>query len=426
MRKFLFLSLAAAATLSSCNSGDSVAPDFEAELQPIQLGISNATLETETRGTGTVGGADTTSNKWKGQSFNVYMLCKDVAGKDSMAIAKFSGDEIYNNAPFVAPNGSAMNIATPVDARTKYYPSTRNFNFYAYRLDDAGTDAPSFDANNDSLSVPFSIDGSQDIMVAKAYLLTDGKIVPNQANLLKIGSTTAQKNANAERYYSAFSARHGVQPIFKFKHLLTRLKFQILPCNASATDPANGLVIDQIKVVSTKKSGVLTIAGKDDNTTGTLRQKITWGASGLFDYILQQRQAADADNNMNLETLASLDLQGAPYYSTTAVADGRQTDDKTAATQNIGEALLLAPEASYELHVIGHVNLKNKGVQTFDFKDTIKLSKGSFVAGSAYTVIVSVYGYEEMKISATLNAWNWAGTINLQPQETYVDDFATE
>lgn len=425
MRKFLFLSLAAAATLSSCNSGDSVAPDFDAELQPIQLGISNATLETETRGTGTVGDTSATANEWKGQNFNVYMLCKDVAGKDSMAIAKFSGAEIYNNAQFVAPNGGAMNIATPVDAQTKYYPSTRNFNFYAYRLDDAGTAAPSFDANNDSLSVPFSIDGSQDIMVAKAYLTTDANGA-KQSDLLYFGSTTSQKKANAARYYSAFSARHGVQPIFTFRHLLTRLNFQILPCNATATDPTNGLVIDQIKVVSTKKNGVLTIAGKDDNTTGTLRQKITWGAAGIFDYLLQQRQAADADKNMNLETLASLDLQGDPYYSTTAASDGRQTEDKAAAAQNIGEALLLAPEASYELHVIGHVNLKDKGVQNFDFKDVIKLSKGSFAAGSSYTVVVSVYGYEKMEVTAKLTAWKKGGTINLQPQETYVDGFATE
>jgi hypothetical protein len=180
-------------------------------------------------------------------------------------------------------------------------------------------------------------------------------------------------------------------------------------------------------VVSTKKNGVLTIAGKDDNTTGTLRQKITWGAAGIFDYFLQQRQAADADKNMNLETLASLDLQGKPYYSTTASADGRQTEDKVAATQNIGEALLLAPETSYELHVIGHVNLKDKpSVQNFDFKDVIKLSKGSFVAGTSYTVTVSIYGYEKMEVTAKLNPWNKGGNINLQPQETYVDGFATE
>jgi hypothetical protein len=425
MRKFLFLSLTAAATLSSCSSGESEAPDLDADVK-IQIGVSNAALEIETRGTGTVG--DTASaNEWKGQNFNVYMLCKNVSGNDSMAIAKFSGVDIYNNVQFTAPNGGATGVATPADPTTptKYYPSTRNFNFYAYRLDDAGTAEPSFDANNDSLSVPFSIDGSQDIMVAKAYLTYDANGA-KQADLLKIGSNTAQKKANGTRYYSAFSARHGVQPIFTFRHLLTRLNFQILPCNATATDPTNGLVIDQIKVVSTKKSGVLTIAGKDDNTTGTLRQKITWGAAGKFDYFLQQRQAADANKNMNLETLASLDLQNAPYYSTTPAADGRQTEVKANAALNIGEALLLAPEASYELHVIGHANLKDKGVQNFDFKDVIKLSKGSFAAGSAYTVVVSVYGYEKMEVTAKLTAWKLGGTINLQPQESYVDGFATE
>ena len=76
--------------------------------------------------------------------------------------------------------------------------------------------------------------------------------------------------------------------------------------------------------------------------------------------------------------------------------------------------------------MIGHVNLKDKGVQNFDFKDTIKLSKGSFAAGSSYTVVVSVYGYEKMEVTAKLTAWKKGGTINLQPQETYVDGFATE
>lgn len=421
MKKFLFLSLAAAAVLSSCESGDSSAPDFDSELVPIQLGVSNTVLET--RGTGTVGDTSATANVWKGQSFYVYMLCKDNDGLDSMAIAQFSGADIYNNRQFFAPNGSAMSSATPADGATNYYPSTRNFNFYAYRLDGANTIAPDFDANKDSLSVPFTIDGSQDIMVAKAYLTTvNGE---KQSDKIYIGSTSTQKKANAKRYYSAFSARHGVQPVFTFRHLLTRLQFQIVPCRAGATDPTNGIVIDSIKVVSTKKSGTLTIAGKDDNTTGTVRQKIWWSESDAKrnDFWLKQRQAADTDKNMDLEKLASIDLKGQPYYSTEAATDGRQTEDWTAAAINVGEAILLAPEASYEVHVIGHVDLVGKPAHKFDFKDTIKKS---FVAGTSYSIVVSIYGYEKMEMVANLTPWMKGATISLQPEETYVDGFATE
>lgn len=423
MKKFLFLSLAAAAVLSSCESGDSSAPDFDSELVPIQLGVSNAVLET--RGTGTVGDTSATDNVWKGQSFYVYMLCKNNEGLDSMAIAQFSGVDIYNNKQFFAPNGSVLSTATPADGATNYYPSTRNFNFYAYRLDGANTTSPDFDANKDSLSVPFAIDGSQDIMVAKAYLaIINGE---KQSDKIFIGKDTKEKKANAKRYYSAFSARHGVQPVFHFRHLLTRLQFQIIPSRAGATDPTNGIVIDSIKVVSTKKSGTLTIAGKDDNTTGTIRQKIWWSESDAKrnDFWLKQRQTTDTDKNMELKDLDPIDLKGLPYYSTVPATDGRQTEDKAAATINVGEAILLAPESNYELHVIGHVDLVGKPAHKFDFKDTVAI-KGGFVEGTSYTVTVSIYGYEKMEVIAYLTPWKKGATISLQPEETYVDGFATE
>ena len=395
------------------------------ELVPIQIGFGGGSVSVdETRGTGTVGGYQgTEENKWHSQKFYVYML-----KKGTMDIAKFKltpsdpGEDIYNNTLFTAPGTAfaGMNasetlpavsgIARPDDNKIKYYPAQDNYDFYAYRVDTLGTTigVPVF--AGDSLSVPFAIDGSQDIMVAKAIPTTD------EINALKAINGNA---ANANRYYSSFSARHGVQPNLNFKHLLTRLTFQVLP-KGNSTDVNSHIVIDSIKVVTAKTKGVLTIAKAGD--VNGKSQKITWEEStDSVELALMQRDITKLDathtnvDSLNLVKLTPID------FSTMEVGT----------TYPVGEALLLAPENGYLLKVYGHQVIADKygaaDTKKYDFvySDRITKTPPYFVEGWSYNVTISLWGINQIDVTATLTGWGKGGQNPIfEPEETNINGFA--
>ena len=162
MKKHLFFAFAAAAVLASCSSHDDFdnysagtpqAPVDDNSPQEILLGVG-AQANVATRGTGTVGGDhnDILTNEWRNQRINVYMFNKYEVDAEGTATTAFElakdadGAEIYKNALFMTPNGetsgAARHIDNPaadpiVDYKRSYYPMNGNFDFWAYRLDDA-------------------------------------------------------------------------------------------------------------------------------------------------------------------------------------------------------------------------------------------------------------------------------------------------
>lgn len=342
MKKHLFFAFAAAAVLASCSSHDDFdnysagtpqAPVDDNSPQEILLGVG-AQANVATRGTGTVGGNHNdigddgrggTYNKWQKQRINVYMFKKYEVDERGTATTAFElatetvggSDYIYKNALFMAPNGETSGAARHIDGQTEtemegsgpvtykrsYYPMNGNFDFWAYRLDDAnykynaisyktfasGTveggyvaykkdgenvysttdvDASAADinwvkesakepeityhqvyvqatdkvVNNEAptvttgdiatakITVPFIIDGTQDVMAASTELtkadagkLNGGNGTETEEVNTYYGQETFKKYAKS--LYSAKTARKGVQPNLKFKHLLTRFTF---------------------------------------------------------------------------------------------------------------------------------------------------------------------------------------------------------
>lgn len=237
MKKF-FLFAAVAGMLASCSSESLTGSDpkiepTQGERVPIQLGVASPSVRATTRGTGTVGGVGTGDNKWYGQRINVFMFVKN-----SLDLALEDPDDdnskLYNDAVMITPGttdnlveGTAYQNPTEIGeamldgGNIKYYPPTGNFDFFAYHGDDAVA-ASSVVTTADPWVVPFTIDGSQDLMSTKAALLQEGAIKQETW----MGESTD--------YYSAKAARKGVQPILKFDHLLSRLAFVIVPGNNNA------------------------------------------------------------------------------------------------------------------------------------------------------------------------------------------------
>jgi hypothetical protein len=402
MKKYLFIALAAAGMLSSCSSDDIVSNDDyrtnESLPVPIQIGVGK--IASVTRGTGTVGSTDGALNAWKGQKIKVFMLNKDSLNNDSLRLAKDQYGVIYNNDVFTTPlsiQNTDSAIAKVDSKQIKYYPAQGNFDFYGYRLDGAERDwvgdnhfgvAAHPESVGDSVAINFEIDGSQDIMVAKAVPTT--------------GDATTQARA-----YSAYSARHGLQPVLNFKHLLTRLVFNVIPGDSAVTKAGAPVFIDSILVKSMTK-GSLTIA-KRIALSGD-QQSITWRTDTVAEMLYLKQRAAGATDSMNLVTLIPVSLAGKDSIDT---ADGITWIAKS--TQ-IGEALLVQPGVEsydFEIYMTQTVPTSTDGSTPAKpwknvYKTQIKPGANDgtkFQEGTSYNVNITVWGLEEINVTTKLTKW---------------------
>ena len=377
--------------LASCSSDDDLSTGDKNDLQQIKIGMGVQATVGATRGTGTVGSVGAENNKWAGQAINIYMF-----NKGTLDVAQFDGVDIYNNADFYAPTAASTGLATAKDHSVKYYPTQAAFDFWGYRLDDAIQGSPAVSEDGTKQEVGFTLDGSQDIMV--------GKATPTEDDLTKC--------ADAEKIYSAYAARRGVQPDIKFKHLLSRLVFSVTGGNKDACDDTHGVKVTGIKVKS-KYTGKLIVAYTPDaQVTDQLVP-----TEDVKDLVLMQRDAADANNNNELVALQPKN----PEWDTDA--------DKAKKT-NIGEAILAVPADTYDLTIelsqlVKTQEAYNDGTdhaaveetRKFSYNDVIKLTDDVFKAGYSYNVNITVFGLSEIKINTTLTPWEDGGNIDMNPED---------
>lgn len=418
MKKSLFFALAVAGMLAGCSSNESFDGDSYTEVNqdadyskvPIQIGVSRI-ASLDVRGTGTVG--DVTggaNNVWKGQLINVLMFER---GTLNLAIKDKELDKnpIYNRVAFATPNGSISAIATDTTSAINYYPQKGNFDFWGYRLDGADTvynaqqpvptvipgDEYTYGYTGDTLKLDFTIDGTQDVMIAKAK---QGEAIP--------GAADSAANARA---FSAYSARNGVQPELIFKHLLTRLNFKVVAGDANAvgdndpTNPANtGIWVKAIGVKS-KATGKLIAAynkaTEEANDTLADNERIEWIAT-LDTLTLRSRDGVNPNTNL-LDTLT---------YT--------QPESTTTPTQ-LGDAILVAPANQYEIIITllqdkpvvsGGANVRNE----FTVPATITRN-GGFLLGHSYNVTITLYGMQQIEITTTLTGWENGGNIDITPED---------
>lgn len=393
MKKLNLMALAAAAVaLASCSQSDDIAgqsaENIADGLVPIQLNVSNPYAASMTRGTGVVGGLTDDDNIWKGEAVNIYML-----KKGTMEYAYFTegtADAIYNDAQFDTPAeavNTASGLATASDGSIKYYPPSGNFDFWGYRLDDCRLGQKIETA--ESIVIPFTLDGSQDIMV--------GKAVP-----------TAEQQANAtqqvlDRSYSAYAARNGVQPDITFKHLLTRLTFQAQAKTASVCDQEQGVYIDAVRV-KTVAGGELTVAYTDAAGISSYDQQIKFTGDSVYLYLKDRATAS----NTPLPELQSV----LPTWNMT-----ENQGDKV----RIGESLMIPAGEKYELLFYVHQSKPKSNGGTPERVDYVLpytlTTTTDFQMGYSYNVLLTINGLEQINITATLEKWGDGGTISINPED---------
>ena len=408
-----FFALAAAGMLTACSNDDILGGNGDQNVSEQQIRLGVASSKVQTRGTGTVGGMTDAENVWAGQTLWVYMLQKgsmDLAYYKAPAVGTTAAaeTEVFNNKKFNAPNAAdntKSGLATTADGTIAYYPVSGNYDFWGYRVDDAVAGDPVVKLVNDAGDevaadqatkrvVDIKIDGSQDIMA--------GKAAPSTDEVAKLGNY-------ADNFYSAYAARKGVQPNITFNHLLTRFTFEVRAgSKATAGLPAGGNT-DAVKVtgvsVDSKTTGTLTVAYTGETKAAADLLTFTGDASALT---LKQRDAALADNNAPLVALEPVSL--------TWTDDAATIGDVI----KVGEALLVAPgQTEYPLTIALSQDVLQKVGETkvtmpLEQKATIKMDGvKAFEPGKSYKVTITVYGLEEIKVTATLVPWVDGGSIDI-------------
>ena len=411
-----FFALAAAGMLTACSNDDTLGGNGEQNVSEQQIRLGVASSKVQTRGTGTVGGMTDAENVWAGQTLWVYMLQKgsmDLAYYKAPAVGGVATPdvEVFNNKKFTAPdaaNNTKSGLATTADGTIAYYPVSGNYDFWGYRVDDAAGATPVVkivDDNGDEVTadhmdqatkrvVDIEIDGSQDIMAGKAE--------PSADEVAKLGNY-------ADNFYSAYAARKGVQPNITFNHLLTRFTFEVRAgSKATAGLPAGGNT-DAVKVtgvsVDSKTIGTLTVAYTGATKEAAELLTFTGDASALT---LKQRDAALADNNAPLVALEPVSL--------TWTDDAATIGDVI----KVGEALLVAPgETEYPLTISLSQDVLEqltgaKVTRPLEQKATIKMDgTKKFEPGKSYKVTITVYGLQEIEVTATLVPWADGGSIDI-------------
>lgn len=413
MKKMFFFALAAAGMLTACSNEDTLGGNGEQNVSEQQIRLGVASSKVQTRGTGTVGGMTDAENVWAGQTLWVYML-----QKGSMDLAYYKAPdvgttaatetEVFNNKKFNAPNAAdntKSGLATTADGTIAYYPVSGNYDFWGYRVDDAVAGDPVVKLVNDAGDevaadqatkrvVDIKIDGSQDIMA--------GKAAPSTDEVAKLGNY-------ADNFYSAYAARKGVQPNITFNHLLTRFTFEVRAgSKATAGLPAGGNT-DAVKVtgvsVNSKTTGTLAVAYTGETKAAADLLTFTGDASPLT---LKQRSTTAADNNEALVALEPVTL--------TWTDDAATIGD----VLKVGEALLVAPgETEYPLTIaLSQDVLQKVGdpkvTMPLEQKATIKMDgTKKFEPGKSYKVTITVYGLEDIRVTATLVPWADGGSIDI-------------
>lgn len=416
MKKMFFFALAAAGMLTACSNDDTLGGNGEYNVSEQQIRLGVASSKVQTRGTGTVGGMTDAENKWAGQTLWVYMLQKgsmDLGYYKTPADAAGAavGTAVFDNKEFKAPNTAASTVsglATTADGAIAYYPVSGNYDFWGYRVDDAVTGKPDVklvDDNGDEVAtadqatkrvVDIKINGSQDIMA--------GKATPSADEVAKLGNY-------ANNFYSAYAVRKGVQPNITFNHLLTRFTFEVragskATAGAGASGNTEAVRVQGISVESLT-DGKLTVAYTGATKEAADLLTFTGTASPLK---LQQRATGAADNNVPLVALEEVPLTW-PADANATVGD----------VLPVGEALLVAPgQTEYPLTIDLAQKVKkntsdaDKEDRALEQKATIKMDgTKTFEPGKSYKVTITVYGLEEIEVTATLVPWADGGSIDI-------------
>ena len=362
-------------------------------------------------GVGTSGDANYIANVWSGQSINVFMFTKgteataavlyaDAAEYNADKGTNLSDDEfaalteaektktpagaadpyattlnltpahepgatattyLYDNTEMITPGSASNKIpgentdndgsgeAMIKDGTIQYYPPQGNFDFFGYHVDKANTAGVDKTTAPTTLwTIPFTIDGTQDLMSTKAVLTGDENTANTQAKIMHDAGTRSKD------YYSAYAARKNVHPTLTFKHLLTRLQFSIIAGNDAAAGwvPAGDIYYTAAEAAAYNAD--------PNNVAGCLIS-----TDEAYDFTAGPEAAADpqwSTSGVALVTGATTDTNSDPYTVVKII--------KNVSNNTVDASIFLNHTFAVKGDDINNVSLSGDGLQLYNVTGT--------------------------------------------------------
>lgn len=470
MKKQFFYAALAIGMMSSCTSSDlpgNQAPEEqlpEEERVAIELGISspNAKIEASTKGAGAVGSSVALENNWNGEELHILMLDKD------KNIVQENSQNIFEGLVFRAPTTGAtgaINMYSDYQnpenytKEYKYYPQTGKYSFYGYYIDDLTGPNAIETVENGEATLKVIIDGTQDILTAQTAPFGDqqtGSAYQDQT-IQEPDGTPSTWSTIASNSFSAWSARRGVVPVLNFQHKLSRLRFFVRAGEKEAAAWTNegGTWHERNKVTVNsieEPMGVFITSLVTDELTNEFTVDLlganmpTEPGSNKDRYVLKSYEGGLAMPSVGADGTGDGNFLPKPvapqYYGNHSDTPNFPEEDETT---YVGDIMFYPESGVRTIPVsltLSQVVKKNETVtgggdpditwQKLNNNDNpikfeinvgdIQTTGGpitDFKEGEQYDITIVVYGYQEIKVYASLSAWKDGGSHEYNPSDDF-------
>ena len=408
---------------------------------PIVLGFGVSSFDILTRGSGAVE-SGTNLEFWKNAKFYVYAFNKNVETDLSVRWSEANEDICLLDANRLSEDGGQSSshgkeVRVKVDNSNlmPFFPDDKTgsqdiyynmkhtdwpYNFFAYYLDDLDLTQLQCVREKNRIYYDVELDGRRDFMSSVANpKLQEDKYANNP-----------YKQKIMDRAYSAYSASHGLNPVFSFQHHLVRLRFVICRPEEGGSVPSinESLVVKKVSVKS-KVRGRFTVAVNDIDADDAGKTHV--GLSfNREDYASEEAYANSEDYlyllKKNGEEIGSdgwCRVIDCKKYSELSAEDKKKPSflGKEDENDNSGASLLLAPATTYSARIFLDEDKSSDPGHGFVDVDLEPGGGAGFVAGGAYVIYLTINSLSDIKPNVELGEWTPGGETILDPDGEFED-----
>ena len=403
---------------------------------PIVLGFGVSSFDILTRGSGAVE-SGTNLEFWKNAKFYVYVET-DLSVRWSEAnedICLLDANRLSEDGGQSSSHGKEVRVKVDNSNLMPFFPDDKTgsqdiyynmkhtdwpYNFFAYYLDDLDLTQLQCVREKNRIYYDVELDGRRDFMSSVANpKLQEDKYANNP-----------YKQKIMDRAYSAYSASHGLNPVFSFQHHLVRLRFVICRPEEGGSVPSinESLVVKKVSVKS-KVRGRFTVAVNDIDADDAGKPHV--GLSfNREDYASEEAYANSEDYlyllKKNGEEIGSdgwCRVIDCKKYSELSAEDKKKPSflGKEDENDNSGASLLLAPATTYSARIFLDEDKSSDPGHGFVDVDLEPGGGAGFVAGGAYVIYLTINSLSDIKPNVEIGEWTPGGETILDPDGEFED-----
>lgn len=394
---------------------------------PIILSLGMSDFEILTRGSGEVNNGND-ADFWDKVRFYVYAFNKDTQtdlskpwSEGNVDNCLLDGHRNGGSSVPVSDHGKEVGVKKEDSNLMLFYPDKESqeiyynmnhtdwpYNFFAYYLDDWSGECH---REKDRIYYDVELDGRRDFMSAMAN--PDAQKDKYEGN--------PYRDKIMSRAFSAYSANHGLNPVFQFEHHLVLLRFVV--CRPGAGQGGTNIpeldpTLTVLKVeLNTKTKGRFTVAVNDPDPKDATKPKrgITFD-NDTYQYLELKKKNGDRISDAGWCLVAECPIyenitdEDKKYYR--YILDKDKNNDRDS-----GTSLLVSPDEKYvaKVYLSEEKGLDNPMYTDIEVELKNPNDNGVFSAGKAYTIYLTVNSLSDIDSNIEAGEWANGGDVHLDP-----------